>query len=101
MRFLLALVIVSIILIGCEDSQAKPFNETPLLETSSVMIPRYKLTHQAGMSFHSIIVGVSKYSGLKGTYTAKHSPVAVSCSLDSWAVYSENSDGDLSIYAPT
>lgn len=43
--------------------------------------------------------GVPKYSGSFGTYTAKHTPSAVSCGLGDWAVYSENKSGVVEVYA--
>jgi len=94
MKKILMLMVLLVIMV-----QPKSFADTSLIEKSSIVVTRYKLTHPSWYELPQYYNGVSKYSGLKGVYTAKHSPVAVSCNLGNWATYSENSDGDLSIYS--
>lgn len=91
----LALLLFSTILSGCRVDAVEPI----LVSTGAVITSKYNLTHPSWYELPQYYNGLPKYSGVLGTYTAKHSPVAVSCSLGKWATYSENDDGDLSIYS--
>ena len=62
-------------------------------------VTRIDSTQSSWYELNQYFEGVSKYSGPMGTYTAKHIPVAVKCELGRWATYSNNRDGNLSIYA--
>lgn len=103
-------LVAMIFLAGCDQSAGenkisveKPQQQSSSLVTTittdTIAINTYQQTHSSWYALPQYFNGVPKYSGAMGTYTAKHSPVAVSCSLGKWATYSENFDGDLSIYS--
>lgn len=89
--FFLTLLILIIGNQQCEAQFESPEYRPTVTRINSTQLSWYELPQYYN--------GVSKYSGLLGTYTAKHLPAAVHCELGTWATYSNNRDGNLSIYA--
>jgi hypothetical protein len=85
------------------DVTPKPVEATPqpvVVKTKSdLSLTVFNNTQVSWYHLPQWFNGVTKYGGILGTYTAKHRPVAVSCALGKWATYSNNRDGNLSIYA--
>lgn len=94
MKILWALIATLTLLVGCGDSQAKW--ESPEYEP---IITRIQSTQLSWYELPQYYNGVPKYSGPMGTYPQQTLPTAVNCSLGTWATYSNNRDGNLSIYA--
>lgn len=95
MRYLT--ILIFILLTGCDggSSDSEPPTDTPNPEPTPTTVTSY--ANQS--TWYSLGEGeIPKYSGVMGTYTAKHLPIAVSCSMGDFATYSNNQSGELEIH---
>lgn len=89
-----AIFLALTLICGCSESSAS----TMISPEYEPTINRIDGSQSSWYRLNQYFSGIPKYSGVFGTYTAKHLPVAVKCDLGRWATYSNNRDGNLSIY---
>ncbi len=91
------LVLLLFVLAGCNGTKTPPVEPTePVIKTGLEVSPiGFSSTWYEIPQYYD---GVPKYSGAFGTYTAKHTPIAVQYDGVVYYTFSDNSEGPLRIY---